>query len=329
VLPSWLLAVAFTLALPWARQLLAQSEYHDLDAGQPTRIEGAQTTPRQALEWNMAPVQVEQFSGGLTRYQVEPALSYGILPRTDISITAPFIVRERGATPHQGLTGIAFSAMHNFNPESPSWPAFAVKGEVMFPAAGATTSGTLYAARAVATRTFGSVRLHLNVEVSSYNVAAPTSNGCTSSCPTNPPPIPDSPCAPGPEDPFAAGASSGPGSESTVPRAAAAAGSSSPAQTGGRLALIGMAADRTFPLLSLLLVGDVYMVGYSGAPARASDWAADVGFRRQMTPRLVLDAGLGRRFLGLRPEWLVTVGTTYTFAIRAFIPEARPGALHP
>jgi hypothetical protein len=40
----------------------------------------------------------------------------------------------------------------------------------------------------------------------------------------------------------------------------------------------------------------------------------------------VLDAGVGRVFKGVRPAWLITIGTTYTFSISALVPEARPGA---
>jgi hypothetical protein len=309
-----------------------QTEYHDLEAGRPTRVEDAQVTPRHAVEWEMAPLQVEQFGNGLTRYQVEPALSYGILPRTEISLTAPFIFREHGVAPRHGLTGFGIGGMYTFNTETAVLPSFAVKGEVVFPAAGATTSGTLYAARALATRTLGGLRLHLNVEYSSYHVAAAVPpSSCSGTCPVVPPPLPESPCSVALDD----GATIEPAFGAQAPRYPArpgsayqVAGSPNPAvaQTGGNLTLIGVAADHAFPLQSLLVVADVYLEEYSGGLPRPSDWAAEIGFRRQMSPRLVLDAGLGRRFLGLRPEWLATVGTTYTFAVPAFIPQAGPGA---
>jgi hypothetical protein len=326
-------AVGCLLSIP-ASGLKAQTEYHDLDAGRPTRIEDAQVTPRQAIEWEMAPIEAEQFSNGLTRYTIEPALSYGVLPRTDIELTAPFIFRERGATPSHGLTGFGVGAMYSFNNETTVLPSLALKGEVVFPAAGATTSGTLYAARAMATRTFGGLRLHLNVEFSSYHVAAPAPTPpCVKGCPFEPPPLPDSPCSVAPDQPVASVSAIEASAVSQTPaRSASFVGPFRPpdtvstAQTGGNATVIGIAADHAVPLRSLLVVGDMYTVQYSGGLPRPSDWTAELGFRQQISPRLVLDAGLGRRFLGLRPEWLATLGTTYTFAIPALIPEARPGA---
>jgi hypothetical protein len=65
---------------------------------------------------------------------------------------------------------------------------------------------------------------------------------------------------------------------------------------------------------------------YSNGLPRPADFTSDIGFRKQISPRFVLDAGVGRLFKGLRPAWLFTVGTTYTFSIPALVPEARPGA---
>jgi hypothetical protein len=146
-----------------ARSLAAQTEYHELEAGRPSGVEDAFPTARQAIEVELAPVTLEQFGSGLTRVTLEPAVSYGILPRTDIELFAPFVFREHGETPTHGVTQFGIAALYNFNNETTVLPAFALRGEVAFPAGGAPTSGTLYAGRAIATRTFGGLRLHLNV----------------------------------------------------------------------------------------------------------------------------------------------------------------------
>lgn len=78
--------------------------------------------------------------------------------------------------------------------------------------------------------------------------------------------------------------------------------------------------------MSLLIVGDFYVEQYSNGVPRPADFTSDIGFRKQISPRFVLDAGVGRLFKGIRPAWLVTLGTTYTFSIAALVPEARPGA---
>jgi hypothetical protein len=299
-----------------AGPLAAQTEYHELESGRPAIVEDAFATPRQAIELQLAPVTLEQFGAGLTRVTLEPAVSYGILPRTDIELIAPFIFREAGYKPAHGITQFGIAALYNFNNESTLLPAFALKGEIAFPAGGAPTSGTLYEGRAIATRTFGGFRVHLNVGYSSYHVAPapPPPVACTKNCPPPPPPTPDFPC----------------GVVDTHPPDFAVS-SSSPTptpsgQTNGNVLLLGGAVDRSFPLMSLLIVGDLVVEQYSNGLPRPADWTSDIGFRKQISPRFVLDAGVGRVFHGVRPAWLFTFGTTYTFSISALVPEARPGA---
>ena len=301
-----------------AGPLMAQTEYHELESGRPVTVEDAYVTARQAIELQLAPLTVEQFGNGLTRATLEPAISYGILPRTDIEIIAPFIFREKGATPAHGITQFGIAALYNFNNESTLLPAFALKGEIAFPAGGAPTSGTLYEGRAIATKTlFDGLRLHVNVGYSSYHVAPapPPPVACTKNCPPPPPPTPDFPC--GIVDTHTPDVST----QADANTAAAPVG-----QTNGNVLMLGAAADKSFPLMSLLVVGDLVVQQYSNGLPRPADWTSDIGFRKQISPRFVLDAGIGRLFSGLRPAWLFTVGTTYTFSIAALVPEARPGA---
>jgi hypothetical protein len=304
---------SFLVAVP----LTAQTEYHELESGRPSTVEDAFATPRQAIELQLAPATLEQFGNGLTRVTLEPAVSYGILPRTDIELIAPFIFREAGYKPAHGITQFGIAALYNFNNESTLWPAFALKGEIAFPAGGAPTSGTLYEGRAIATRTFGGLRVHLNVGYSSYHVAPapPPPVTCTKNCPPPPPPTPDFPC----------------GIVDTHPPDFAVSSSPTPpvapnGQSNGNVLLLGGAVDRSFPLMSLLIVGDFYVEQYRNGVPRPADLTSDIGFRKQISPRFVLDAGLGRLFHGARPAWIVTFGTTYTFSIAALVPEARPGA---
>src|SRR5579872_7386764 len=233
------------LLLLVAGPLAAQTEYHELEAGRPVGVEDAFPTARQAIEIQLAPATVEQFGNGLTRATFEPAISYGILPRTDIELFAPFIFREHGETPTHGVTQFGIAGLYNFNNESRLLPAFAVKGEIAFPAGGSPTSGTLYEGRAIATRTFGGFRVHLNVGYSSYHVAPapPPPVGCTKNCPPPPPPTPDFPCGVVDTHPPDFSVNSSP-----TPTPAASN------QTNGNVLLVGGAVDRSFPLMSLLIV---------------------------------------------------------------------------
>lgn len=86
--------------------------------------------------------------------------------------------------------------------------------------------------------------------------------------------------------------------------------------------LVGIAADRTFPLKSTLITAELYA---QDPLADASDVELNVagGVRYQLSPRLALDGGLGRRLTGDEQSWFVTFGAAYAFAIRGLIPVPR------
>jgi len=96
----------------------------------------------------------------------------------------------------------------------------------------------------------------------------------------------------------------------------------SPAQAAGGGAevdrwLAGFALDRAFPLSALLLIAEVY-ARQPIDPAEAIDWHTGTGVRYQLSPRLALDAGIGRRLTG-NPSWYLTFGTAYAFGLRGLI----------
>jgi hypothetical protein len=89
--------------------------------------------------------------------------------------------------------------------------------------------------------------------------------------------------------------------------------------------LAGVAADRTFPLRSMLLTAEVFARQPIAAGERV-EYSAGGGIRYQWSPRLALDAGVGRRLTGGDASagvWYVTFGTAYAFALRSMIPGGR------
>ena len=58
----------------------------------------------------------------------------------------------------------------------------------------------------------------------------------------------------------------------------------------------------------------------SVAPERRLNPIAEVGVRHQLSPLVVVDAGVGRRFAGLNRATLVTLGATVTAAVRSLVP---------
>ena len=82
----------------------------------------------------------------------------------------------------------------------------------------------------------------------------------------------------------------------------------------------GLAADKTFPLKSLLVGGEVY----ARQPLRRGEdveLASTVGIRYQQSPRWALDGGIGRRLTGGDQGWYATFGTAYAFGLPFLIPN--------
>ena len=83
--------------------------------------------------------------------------------------------------------------------------------------------------------------------------------------------------------------------------------------------LAGLAVDRTFPLASMLITGEVF----ARQPIHEDE---DVelnlggGVRYQLDPYFALDAGLGKRLTGGDRSWFVTFGLARAFAIRGLMP---------
>ncbi len=84
----------------------------------------------------------------------------------------------------------------------------------------------------------------------------------------------------------------------------------------------GLAVDRTWPLESLLVVGNVYVDRPLADDADARVIAGG-GIRWQWSPRLAVDAGVERRVGEHGPDWALTFGTAYAFAVRSLIPVPR------
>src|SRR5688500_11683918 len=79
-----------------ARAAEAQTDYYNTDAGRPIRIEDAYATERYAFELQLAPVRLERGRGGVYNWGVEPEVAYGLLPRTHIELGFPLAFVDLG-----------------------------------------------------------------------------------------------------------------------------------------------------------------------------------------------------------------------------------------
>ncbi|MGH7719885.1 MAG: hypothetical protein ACREON_13710 [Gemmatimonadaceae bacterium] len=78
--------------------------------------------------------------------------------------------------------------------------------------------------------------------------------------------------------------------------------------------LAGVAVDRTLPLSSLLVTGEVY----AREPLRSGEdleWNTGAGVRYQLGPRFNIDGGIGRRLTGDDRGWYATFGTAFAFGL--------------
>lgn len=86
---------------------------------------------------------------------------------------------------------------------------------------------------------------------------------------------------------------------------------------------LGLAVDRTLIRSSTLLIASVYAAQADRRAPTALDLT--LGFRRQVTPTFVFDAGLSR---GLRPDagptFALTLGLSHGFGVAALMPGGSP-----
>lgn len=258
------LALAFALASV-ASSAAAQTDYYNTDAGRPLQVEDAYPVERRAFEIQAAPLRLERSRSGTYHWGIEPELAYGILPRTQIELSAPLAFLDgRSGDRRSGLAGLHLSALHNLNTET-SIPALAVSGAVLLPAGSLGPDKAYASVKGILTRTFTWARFHVNGE---YTFGSRLDAGDT--------------------------------------------GSVGAAELSSWLG--GVAVDRTFPLRSLLVTGEVF----ARNPIERDEeleWNTGVGLRYQLDPRFNIDGGFGRRLTGDDRGWYVTFGTAYAVGL--------------
>ena len=259
--------LVFLVAAGLAEGAAGQTDYYNIDAGRPVRLEDAYPTERYAFELQLAPFRLERQRAGVYDWGIEPEIAYGLFPRTHIELGFPLAYSDRAAGRASGLAGIDLSVLHNLNVETRSVPALALAADAVLPVGGLAPDRAYIAAKGIATRTYGFARFHANA---SYTFGA---------------------------------------------RAAAEA-------TGVEELsrwLAGVAVDKTLPLRSMLVIGELYAREplVSGADV---EWNAGAGIRYQLSPRLAIDGGLGKRLTGADQSWSFTFGSAYAFAFRSLMP---------
>lgn len=93
-------------------------------------------------------------------------------------------------------------------------------------------------------------------------------------------------------------------------------GTSLPQPEAGEVSrwLAGAAVDRTFPLRSMLVTGELFARQPIDRNADV-EWNAGIGSRYQLTPRWAIDGGVGRRLTGDDRAWYLTTGGAFAFGL--------------
>lgn len=325
-----MMALRWSLALllvgpSLARRACAQAEYRNLDGGFPVRVEDAAVTERYALDLDLANVRFDALSAGRRRLQLEPRLSYGILPRTEMWFRVPIYYREAAIAPRRGIAGVGFGGMYQLTLETLRLPAFAIASEAFVPT-GPNALPASYSVKTAFTKSFTPGRIHLNASVASYasrtvptnclplvqGTACPDTIGIVAALP----PL-DGPCAMGPVEPRSYYPQNVVQQPPPVPSNAAATQTPTGKLVTHAHWLLGVGADKTLPLSSIIFIGDIFAERFEGI-GRPIDWTAELGARKQLNPHVVLVGSVGRHAKGTNESSFFILGATFSRALQLF-----------
>lgn len=158
--PSGALACALCLvSIPGP--LLAQLDYRNLDDDRPTVTEDAYPVEQYAVEF-LLPYAFEREQDGTELHLAVPELEYGLVRNGQVGLKLPVAARrERGDT-DWGLAGVTAFGLYNLNTESHRLPALSIRVDGHLPAGSLGGNRVRVTFKAIATRSWGRNRVHLN-----------------------------------------------------------------------------------------------------------------------------------------------------------------------
>ncbi len=156
------LACLVILGLCAPRRGAAQVDYRNLDDDRPVATEDAYPVERYAFEL-LLPYRFEADVHGSDLHVTVPELTYGALPNTQVGLKLPIAVLSRPGGTVSGLAGLRLFALYNFNTEGRSLPAISLRGDLSLPVGGLGDDVARSMLKAIATRSWGATRAHLNL----------------------------------------------------------------------------------------------------------------------------------------------------------------------
>lgn len=144
-----------------APPLRAQIDYRNLDDDRPVVTEDAYPVERYAFEL-LAPYQFEREAGGGELHTIVPEIAYGLARNAQLGLKLPFGAVSEGSGTEWGLSGLRVFGLYNFNTEGRRLPAISLRADASFPVGSLAGDGMRFGLKAIATRSWGRMRAHLN-----------------------------------------------------------------------------------------------------------------------------------------------------------------------
>lgn len=157
----WLTIVAVGWLMAQPPAVHAQIDYRNLDDDRPTLIEDAYPVERFAFEF-LAPWRFSRDRLGGNLHAFTPEFEYGILRNGHLGIKLPIAGTSELGGRKWGISGLRLFALYNFNTEGGPLPALSLRSDVAFPVGSLAGEGTRVSVKAIATRSWGQYRMHLN-----------------------------------------------------------------------------------------------------------------------------------------------------------------------
>jgi hypothetical protein len=140
----------------------AQIDYRNLDDDRPVVSEDAYPVERYAFEL-LAPYRYEAEADGARLHTTVPEAAYGLARNAQVGVKLPLAALDDGTGTDWGLAGLRLFGLYNFNTESRRLPALSLRADATFPVGSLAGEGSRFALKAIATRSWGRMRAHLNV----------------------------------------------------------------------------------------------------------------------------------------------------------------------
>lgn len=135
-------------------------DHDNLDPNRPIGMEDAYAIPKGEIGLE-AGVRFNDQREGPTRITFQPQIIYGAFDNTQIEIQGDIFTDPETLTGPNKSGDLHVGALYNFNTETLSLPAFAVRAEVDLPT-GVNSKGVDTQFTGILTRSFGRLRAHLN-----------------------------------------------------------------------------------------------------------------------------------------------------------------------